>query len=80
MMLKGIRLQFTNEIQSPLFQKVKVSKEEQSGIYEVKTAEVDSSKKITEVSIKVQKEDNYLCAMRLKDSDGNYFVDVEWKE
>ena len=73
----ALGLKFTNGVESPLFQKDEVAKLPKLGEYAVKEVEVDSTKKISKVSVKTGKS-NTICALKLSDSEGHKILEVEW--
>lgn len=76
--LMAMQLKFTNGVESPIFQKDAVEKEPATGSWAEKHADIDTSKSIRKVSIKVRKTNNLMYAMRLTDDSGVHVVDVEW--
>ena len=65
-------------MKSPFFQKDAVSQIAETGFWAVKSTEIDVTKAICQVSIKVQKSTNQLCAMKLSDASGEIIVELKW--
>ena len=63
---------------SPLFQKEAVAQKEATGGYALMSTDLDTTKKIRRVGIKVRQSNNAMCAMKLTDETGSNVVDLEW--
>jgi len=73
--LSGIQLEFTNGKQTPMFQTEKAKRKDP--LIQLKKVNVDTSKTIAAIAMKVA-DGNYLNALRLIDTDGEFVVDVSW--
>ena len=74
----AVQLQFTNGIESPLFQKDAIANKANEDGYELKNLEIDPTKKIVKVSFKVREIDNAMCALRLIDESATNVIELEW--
>ena len=82
--LKGIQLKFEDGIETPMFQKDALRVREQAGRaigkWATKSAEIDTSKRVSKVSIKVRKDQFFMDALRMEDDEGNVLIDLVWCE
>ena len=46
----------------------------------MKSANIDTNRRVCQISVKIKKHDNILCAMRLIDEHGENLVDLEWQK
>ena len=67
-----------------MFQKDALRVREQAGRaigkWATKSAEIDTSKRVSKVSIKVRKDQFFMDALRMEDEEGNILFDLVWCE
>ena len=80
--LKGLQLKFTDDIETPIFQKDALKAREDAGRavgkWALKSADIDIRKKIAKVSVKVRQDQYFMDGMRLFDQSGAILVDLKW--
>ena len=80
--LKGIQLKFRDGKETPIFQKDALKAREDAGRavgkWALKSADIDISKKIAKVSVKVRQDQYFMDGMRLFDQSGAIIVDLKW--
>ena len=76
--LSAIQFKFTNGVCTPMFQKDAVSQIEASGFWAVKETQVDASKDISRVVVKVHKQTAQLCSMSFEDESGATIKELKW--
>ena len=81
-MLKGLQLKFTNGVETPVFQKdaleARVKAGRAVGKWALKSADIDVSKKISKVSVKVRQDQYFMDGLRLIDEFGGNILDLKW--